>query len=138
MAAPKARKPAGNPARKPAPANRPPAKELKLWQLGAFILLGLAIAGLSFGYAFAKKTHDEYGQWPWARSAVPPLMYYDARHYQHGTAGTLPAGAVSVGKTPGGGAIFATTTVKKPVPTTIWVQNTKTHAVSQYALSGGP
>jgi hypothetical protein len=130
MAAPKARKP---PAPKPAAA-----RELRPWQLGVFILLGLIIAGVFVGVGYAKKSHDEYGEWPWARTAVPPAMYYDHRHYKNPDPGSLPANAVSVGKTPGGGLIFASTAAKTPAPTVIWVQHPKTHAVSQYALSGGP
>jgi hypothetical protein len=130
MAAPKARKP-------PAPKASAP-KELRPWQLGAFILIGLVIAGIFVGVGYAKKSHDEFGQWPWARTAVPPAMYYDHRHYTSPDPASLPAGAVSVGKTPGGGLVFATSAAKTPVPTVIWVQDPKTHAVSQYALSGAP
>jgi hypothetical protein len=130
MAAPKPRKSA---ARKP-----PPTKELRPWQLALFVVLGLIIAGTFVGVGYSKKSKDEYGQYPWARTAVPPKMFYDQRNYKTGAPGSLPAQAVRVGKSPGGGIIFATTTAKKPVPTVIWVQNPKTHAVSQYPLSGGP
>lgn len=120
------------------PVRPAPAKELKPWQLGAFILIGLMVAGVFVAVGYAKKSHDEYGQWPWARTAVPPQMYYDHRHYKGPHLATLTGTAVRVGKNPGGGIIFATTAAKKPVPTVIWVQDPKTKAVSVYGLSGGP
>ena len=148
MAAPKNRSARSRTAKSRAGAQRPagsrpsaaprPRKELKPWQLAVFIVLGLVIAGVFVGVGFVKKSHDEYGQWPWARTAVPPTMYYDHRGYKDRTSAALPATPLRVGKTPGGGLIFATTAVKKPVPTVIWVQDPTSHAVSRYALSGGP
>jgi hypothetical protein len=103
------------------PVRPAPSKDLKPWQLGVFIVLGLIIAGVFVGVGFAKKSHDEYGQYPWSRTAVPPQMYYAHSHYKAAGAGTL-TGMVQVGKTPGGGLIYAPNTTKKPAPTTIEVK----------------
>jgi hypothetical protein len=125
MAAPKARK---------APPTRPaPAKELRPWQLAVFIVLGLVIAGVFVGVGFAKKSHDEYGQWPWARTAVPPQMYYAHEHYKAAGTGSL-TGMVQVGKTPGGGLIYAPNTTTKPAPATIEVKKASAAQVFAYTL----
>ncbi len=125
MAAQKARKP---PAPKPAPA-----KELKPWQLVAFIVVGLIVAGIFVGVGYAKKSHDEYGQWPWARTAVPPKMYYDHKHYKPAGAGSL-TGLVKVGKNPGGGVLYAVNADKKNAPATIEVQEPSTGKAFAYSL----
>jgi hypothetical protein len=125
MAAPKARK--------SPPTTATPHKELRPWQLVAFILMGLAIAGILTGFGYAKKTHDEYGQWPWARTPAPPKMYYDHRNYTaNGTGSTT--GLVTVGKTPGGGIIYAPSVAKTPVPTAIQVKKPSTGQVFSYTL----
>jgi hypothetical protein len=116
----------------PQPGARP-AKELKPWQLAVFIVLGVIIAAIFVEVGFAKKSNDEYGQYPWARTAVPPKMYYDHAHYaQAGTGSTT--GLVRVGKTPGGGIIFAVNTAKKPAPQAIAVQKASGGAVTKYTL----
>ncbi|MDX6230800.1 MAG: hypothetical protein QOI76_4190 [Frankiales bacterium] len=133
MAAPKARKPAG----KPGSARPAPTKELRPWQLVAFILVGLIIAGVFVGVGYAKKSHDEYGQWPWARSAVPPQMYYDHKHYKSAGAGSL-TGVIQVGKNPGGGIIYAVNADKKNAPATIQVKQPSTGKVFAYSLVTTP
>jgi hypothetical protein len=133
MAAPKARKPA----RKPASARSAPTKELRPWQLVAFILIGLIIAGVFVGVGYAKKSHDEYGQWPWARTAAPPQMYYDHKHYKSAGAGSL-TGVIQVGKTPGGGIIYAVNADKKVAPATIQVKVPSTSKVFAYSLVTTP
>lgn len=116
------------------PVQPAPSKDLKPWQLGVFILIGLVIAGVFVVVGFAKKSHDEYGQYPWAKTAVPPQMYYAHSHYKAAGAGSI-TGMVQVGKTPGGGLIFATNTTKKPPPTTIEVKkNAAATQVSAYTL----
>jgi hypothetical protein len=114
------------PRKRPTPPVRPaPTRELRPWQLGAFILLGLAVAGLLLGFGYARKFHQEYGQYPWAKSAVPPTMYYDHWKYTPATTPSL-TNPVKVGTTPGGGTIYAPSTVKKPAPTTIEVRSGST------------
>ncbi len=131
--------------RKRKPKNRPtgpatrgrttaaPRKELKPWQLAVFILLGLAIAGIFVGVGFAKKSHDEYGQWPWARTQVPPKMYYDKRNYVSAGVGST-TGLVQVGKTPGGGLIFAASADKKTPPAEVDVTKASGGAATKYTL----
>ena len=109
-----------------------PGKELKPWQLAVFIMLGLIVAGAFVGVGFAKKSHDEYGQWPWARTAVPPKMYYD--HWKYAPSSVAPlTKVVKVGTTPGGGAIYAPSAAKTPAPPTIQVQSgsrTRTYTIA--------
>jgi hypothetical protein len=98
-----------------------PAKQLRPWQLGAFILLGLVVAGIALGFNYVRTFHDEYGQYPWAKSAVPPKMYYDHSKYAAATVAAL-TNPVKVGKSPGGGTISASSAAKTPAPPTIQVQ----------------
>ena len=116
----------------PRPAPKPMAgRELKPWQLAVFILAGLLIAGIFVGVGYAKKSRDEYGQYPWARTAVPPKMYYD--HAKYAGAGTgSKDGLVVVGKTPGGGTIYASSKATAPAPTSIVVADGST--VKKYTL----
>lgn len=125
------------PKAKPRAPKPEPKKELKAWQLAAFIVMGLAIAVIFLGVGYAKKTHDEYGQWPWARSPVPPKMYYDRTKYKNAGTGST-TGLVKVGKTPGGGAIYATSTAKKPAPTSIVVVDPSTNKATAYTLVPKP
>lgn len=111
-----------------------PKKELKPWQLAVFIVLGLAIAGLFVGVGFAKKSHDEYGQWPWARTAIPPKMYYEKANYTSAGTGSI-AGLVRVGKTPGGGIIYAATADKKKPVSEIDVQKASGGAVTRFTIA---
>jgi hypothetical protein len=110
-----------------------PGKELKPWQLGVFIVLGLIIAAAFVGVGFVKKSHDEYGQWPWARTAVPPKMYFDKRNYVSAGVGST-TGLVKVGKTPGGGFIFAASADKKTPPAEIDVQKASGGAATKFTL----
>jgi hypothetical protein len=129
------RQPKSRPVRPSAPGRTTaaPGKELKPWQLAAFILVGLAVAGIFLGIGYVKKSHDEYGQWPWARTAIPPKMYYDKRHYVSAGAGST-AGLVKVGKTPGGGDIFAASADKKVPPAEIDVQKASGGAATKFTL----
>jgi hypothetical protein len=117
---------------------RPQTKELRPWQLAAFIGLGLVVAAVALGGNYVRTFHTEYGQYPWAKSAVPPKMYYDHRKYQHPDTAALTGKEVQVGKSPGGGLILATTTAKKPAPTVIWVKDPQSQTVRRYSLVGGP
>lgn len=126
MAAPKARK---------TPTPRPaPTKDLQPWQLVVFIVLGCVIAAIFVGFGFAKRSHDEYGQWPWSRTALPPKMYYDHNDYVGAGAGTL-SGVIRVGKNPGGGIIYAASADKKTAPATIEVQQPPNGRVAAYKLA---
>jgi hypothetical protein len=131
--------PSGRPPRKrSSPPVRPQTRELRPWQLAAFIGLGLVVAAVALGGNYVRTFHAEYGQYPWAKSAVPPKMYYDHRKYQHPDTAGLTGKEVQVGKSPGGGLILATTTAKKPAPTVIWVKDPKSQTVRRYSLVGGP
>jgi hypothetical protein len=121
-----------SPRKRPTPPVRPGTKELRPWQLGAFIGVGLLVALALLGLGYARKFHQEYGEYPWAKSAVPPKMYYDHTKYAPATVAPLTK-VVKVGKTPGGGTIYAPSTAKKPAPPTIQVQNgstTRTYTIA--------
>jgi hypothetical protein len=128
-----------DPRKKPAAPVRPaPRRELRPWQLGAFIGLGLVVAGIALGLNYARTFHHEYGEYPWSKSALPPSMFYAHRDYQHPDTATLTGKEVKVGKSPGGGVVYASTTSKKPVPTQIWVQDPSSKTVRSYTLVGSP
>jgi hypothetical protein len=130
------RQPKSRPPRSASPGRTTaaPGKELRPWQLAAFILIGLVVAGAFVGVGFAKRSHDEYGQWPWARTAIPPKMYYEHANYVSAGTGST-TGLVKVGKTPGGGVIFAATADKKtPVPE-IDVQKASGGAVIRFTIA---
>ena len=118
---------------KPGRTTAAPGKELKPWQLGVFIVLGLIIAVAFLGLGFAKKSHDEYGQWPWGRTAIPPKMFYAKSNYVAAGVGST-TGLVKVGKTPGGGLIFAAGSVTKPPPAEIDVQKSSGGAATKFTL----
>jgi hypothetical protein len=116
------------------PAPKPmPGRELKPWQLAVFIVTGLLIAGIFVGVGYAKKSNDEYGQWPWSRTAVPPKMYYDHEKYAGAAAGSKD-GLVVVGKTPGGGTIYASSTATDPAPGSIVVVDPANGTAKKYTL----
>ena len=131
----KKRQPKNRPTRPAAPGRTTaaPGKELKLWQLGAFIVIGLIVAVAGVGLGFAKKSNTEYGQWPWSRTAIPPKMFYDKRSYATAGVGST-TGLVRVGKTPGGGLIFAATADKKTPPAEIDVTKASGGAATKFTL----
>ncbi len=80
--------------------------------------------------------HAKSGEWAWSQSATPPKVHFNGVEYlriRHPTFPDLPPEDVVVGKTPGGGVIFAAPA--DPSSQLIYVHDDAHYAV--YVRPGG-
>ena len=101
------------------------------------VVLLAVMSGLVYVAVHLRHVHDVGWEYRWNPSAAPPRISFEGRHYLRGSAeSALPAGAVPLGRTPGGGVIYV---LPGPHPTApIGVEVVAHGHVTGYALSGGP
>jgi hypothetical protein len=83
----------------------------------AYVLLLLPLAGLVYAFVHLAGVHARSGEWAWTPSATPPKVPFGGVEYlriRHPTFPDLPPGDAVVGKTPGGGVIYADPTYSDP------------------------
>ncbi len=81
--------------------------------------------------------HDRTWDWSLVISAAPPKIQFADRTYLRSTLDiAVPAAAVDVGRTLGGGVILSDQWPAQSMPGVIWVRDGV--RASAYALSGGP
>jgi hypothetical protein len=102
----------------------------------AWSLLLLPLAGLVYVLVHLAGIHSRYGEWAWSPGATPPKIPFNGVEYSvipHPTFPDLPAGDVVVGKTQGGGTIYADPTSPRHQYQYLYVR-----ADSHYAVYARP
>ena len=104
-------------------------------RLGVALALALLLAGCVLGRLWY--VHDRTWDWSLVIAAAPQRIQLADRNYIRSTSDmTVPAAAVDVGRTLGGGVILSDHWPAASVPGVIWVRDGG--STRTYALSGGP